>query len=239
MLKGTVQILEDWIDGILENVHTTIPGRIEMYYGHEKRRAKVKPLIKQINGGKVNVALEIPPIDNVPVVFPSSSLFSMLWPLSKGDNCMLHFAETGMGNFLNSDGQNPVNADDISRFSLTDCICVPGLYAFGNTPIKPTSDDDFIIQFAGKTFIIEKDSDIITIKNEEGAEYKLNAANAEINGNSKSFVTHAELDAALQTFINALNLHTHPETGGSTLPPTTPLSLDISASETQTVKTGG
>lgn len=65
-----------------------------------------------------------------------------------------------------------------------------------------------------------------------------------LNGDSKAFVTHAELNTALQTFITALNLHVH--TGSAlglgipfnTTPPT-PMSLDISAAATTTVKTGG
>lgn len=58
----------------------------------------------------------------------------------------------------------------------------------------------------------------------------------EINGNTKSFVTHAELDTALQTFVKALNLHVH---GASGTPPVTPMSINISTSATTSVKTGG
>lgn len=61
-----------------------------------------------------------------------------------------------------------------------------------------------------------------------------------INGDSKTFVTHAELNTALQNFITALNTHTHPTAAtGPPSPPTVPLSIDISAAETTTVKTGG
>lgn len=61
-----------------------------------------------------------------------------------------------------------------------------------------------------------------------------------LNGDSKSFVTHAELDLALQNFITALNLHTHPTAAvGPPSPPTAPMSLDISGATTTTIKTGG
>lgn len=62
-----------------------------------------------------------------------------------------------------------------------------------------------------------------------------------VNGETKTFVTHAELDASLQTFITALNAHVH-TSGGSGSPtssPVTPMSVDISTAETTTVKTGG
>jgi phage baseplate assembly protein gpV len=68
----------------------------------------------------------------------------------------------------------------------------------------------------------------------------------EINGGSKRFVTHAELDAALQALMSLLNSHTHvvasigAPTGpaSASVPPVT-FSVDISAAKTQTVKTGG
>ncbi|MGD9678181.1 MAG: hypothetical protein AB7V16_07430 [Vulcanibacillus sp.] len=68
----------------------------------------------------------------------------------------------------------------------------------------------------------------------------IKADSIELNGNSKQFVTHAELDSALQTFINALNLHTHPTAGsGPPSPPTSPLSINITSAKTTTVVTGG
>ncbi len=70
----------------------------------------------------------------------------------------------------------------------------------------------------------------------------LEITNAQVNiaGSTKSLVTHAELDSALQGLITALNnhLHTGVTTGaGSSGPPAAPMSLDISASEAQKAKT--
>lgn len=62
----------------------------------------------------------------------------------------------------------------------------------------------------------------------------------ELNGSSKTFVTHAELNTALQNFITALNLHTHPTAAiGPPSPPTAPMSINISSAATTTIKTGG
>lgn len=74
----------------------------------------------------------------------------------------------------------------------------------------------------------------------------------EINGNTKSFVTHAELNTALQSMITTLNIEMAAIAAGATAAIgaaglwLTPLagiignnSVDISASETSTVKTGG
>ena len=63
----------------------------------------------------------------------------------------------------------------------------------------------------------------------------------EINGNSKQFVTWAELNQSLQGLINTLNTHTHSNgnEGSPTGAPIVPMSLDISSSKTTTVVTGG
>jgi hypothetical protein len=63
----------------------------------------------------------------------------------------------------------------------------------------------------------------------------------ELNGNSKQFVTWAELNQALQKLIIALNSHTHSNgnEGSPTGAPIVPMTLDISASKTTTIVTGG
>ncbi len=59
----------------------------------------------------------------------------------------------------------------------------------------------------------------------------------EINGNSKVFVTGAELASALSSFVTALNSTLATKLDGGGAPGT--LSLDITSAKTTTVKTGG
>ena len=66
-----------------------------------------------------------------------------------------------------------------------------------------------------------------------------NGKKIELNGNSKNFVTYAELDIALQKFMVELGTHTHGSPSGATTPPAKPMSLDISKSKTTTIVTGG
>lgn len=67
-----------------------------------------------------------------------------------------------------------------------------------------------------------------------------------LNGDDKSLVTHAELNVALQSMLAMLNTHTHvvatvptPTTPAPTTTPLPQATLDISAAETTTIKTGG
>lgn len=85
----------------------------------------------------------------------------------------------------------------------------------------------------------------------ENGDYKLLANGTfQINGSSKSFVTYAELNTVLQTFLTLLNQQLGSVQAGAAAAIAasglwlTPLvlgglTLDISTSETQTVKTGG
>lgn len=59
----------------------------------------------------------------------------------------------------------------------------------------------------------------------------------EINGTGKFFVTHAELDTALQSFVTALNAVFATKLDGAGSPGT--LVLNITLAKTTTVKTGG
>lgn len=80
----------------------------------------------------------------------------------------------------------------------------------------------------------------IKIEADDGA-LKVAADTIELNGNSKSFVTYSELDSALQQFVNMLNTHTHncASPGSPSGTPLPQMTIDISASETGTIKTGG
>lgn len=139
MNEGLLTTMDKWMLNFLEDIHTTIPGRIERYSGHKERRARVVPLVRPWlqNGALV----EIKPIDDVPVVFPSTAAGSILFPLKAGDGVILHFTEVGIGNYLHGRANTVADADDPSRFSLSDCIAVPGLFPFAGVPKHSAPDD--------------------------------------------------------------------------------------------------
>lgn len=209
----TQQIIESY----MLKIHTCIPGKIESY-DPTLKKASVKPLVKfKVN----NELLSYPVIDNVPVIFPTTQNFRFVYPLNNGDGCIIFFSEQSLENWLSSSGEE-VEPGDNRRYSVSDAFCVPGLFPFGNVG-KTGDTKDVILEIDNSNIIINGDT-------------------IELNGNTKRFVTYAELNTAIQTFITALNSHTHavttaPGTTGPVNPPS--LALDISTAETQTVKTGG
>lgn len=137
MKENIVDILDAWLDSRLRSVHTMLPGKIEKYYGHSTRKARVKVLVK-IRNLKGDV-LTIPPIDHVPVIFPGSKKFSLLFPLEKDDGVEIRFSEEGIGAFLK--GKTEVTADSFARFAMTDAVCTPGLWSFKNVPSTTLKDE--------------------------------------------------------------------------------------------------
>lgn len=132
--KDLSRVLNEWLDNKLFEIHTCIPGKFVSYSSSE-RKAKVQPLVKPRDNK--NDTFQIDPIDNVPVIFPGTNNFNLLFPISNGDGCLILFSETSIGNFLNGTG-DVVDADDSNRFELTDCIAIPGLWGFKNIP-SPTN----------------------------------------------------------------------------------------------------
>lgn len=182
MKEGITDAFNMLIDYRLDMVHTCLPGKI-LSYDSVKRLAKVEPLVSLKTSKEVSIIYQA--IENVPVMFPSGSIFSLRWDVARGDGCLILFSESGIGNYLNSSENIQVESDDSTRFSMTDAICIPGLFSFPKAQGLSKSNEIYIDKTGN-----------VSIKGKE----------IDLNGNSKSFVTHAELDAALQTYNTAINL---------------------------------
>jgi len=159
---------------------------------------------------------------NIEVLWPASNAFSMRHTLAVGDRVLL------IGLKFRIDSVDIDNADypkDLFHYSQETLKAIPlCLY---------NAD-------AGTT-IEEHEGDLL-----------IDSGNIELNGNTKSFVTHAELNTALQGLVTTLNTQMGVIAGGATAAIAasglwwTPLatfigglSLDISSSETTTILTGG
>lgn len=184
----------------LDKVHTILPGKIEQYYGHTQRKARVKPFVKPRNIN--NEIIDIDPIDNVPVIFPSTKNFNMLFPINKGDGVLLLFAEAGIGNFLNSTSIQ--EADDLNKFSLDDCIAIPGLWSFLDTPKTVANNNDFYLIYEDAQIHISKSTNEIIIKNKSG-QIKIDLmGNIGMLGATEAFVKGNAYQQLFNIFLSVL-----------------------------------
>lgn len=141
--NNIVDTLQQFLDSRLSDIHTCIPAIIEEYHP-DKEWAKVTPAIKMSKkvAGKI-INLEIPTIEEVPVVKTQTADFSLKFPIPPKTPCILYFSEVGLGNWLESTGGEVVENDDLSRFNLTDCFCMVGIFPNGKAPKgKPTIELD-------------------------------------------------------------------------------------------------
>ena len=137
------EVISSHVDSTMENLHTAIPGRVVSYDGHSKRTATIKPSIRLPTS--TGVYLDIPPIPEVPVVFPSCAAGSVLFNLQPGDGVLLVTSEVGIGKFLSSKDPDTVDPDDSSRFTLTDVVAIPGLRSSPSMPAAPSADGDILV----------------------------------------------------------------------------------------------
>lgn len=177
MSDETVAILNTFVGSLLEDVHTALPGRIESYEGHSERKARVKPLV--MVRPRVGGAIEIPPIDNVPVVFPSSGAAELIFPLQRGDGCLLIFSEAALGSFL--EGTGATEPETSHRHALTDAICIPGLWSFRSVPAPPPAEDSLYLRYNGAAIEITAGGDI-NLADANGNTMEMTAGKVVING---------------------------------------------------------
>jgi hypothetical protein len=120
---------ELWLQSRMEQVNTLIPGKVQSYSA-STRLAVVKPSVKS-RTMHADV-FDIPPIADVPVIWPSCGDFTLEGTLKQGDGVLLLFAQSGIGNW--QQGTTDAAAEDQTRFSLQDAIAIPGLWQPRNVP---------------------------------------------------------------------------------------------------------
>lgn len=201
-MSELVDVLQRWMHTQHEGMHTAIPAKIVSYSGHAQRLARVQPLVRmQLDTGDL---VEIPEIDNVPVVFPCTARSAIFFDLEPGDNVLLIFAEVGIGAYIDGDSTTIVDADDHSRFSLTDAIAIPGLHS-ASAKLPAAADRGLVITHKQVTFHLQDDRVSVT------------ASNFELDGDLE--VT-GEITAKSATAPVKLSTHLHPTPVGPTSQPT-------------------
>lgn len=150
----------------------------------------------------------------------------------------------GTGNYIAIGNLNTIDNIDkgekylYSRDANGDEITSIYLNKTGDIALNANSDKVKIQLKNDGKLIVDTDGEIDI---NGGGNIKIDATtDIELNGNTKKFVTYTELNTALQVFVGLITAHVHTgNLGNPTSTPTSPITLDISAAETITLKTGG
>ncbi|KAF1013157.1 MAG: hypothetical protein GAK29_04731 [Acinetobacter bereziniae] len=114
-----LSIVRDAIRAELANLWTSLPCEIDSY-DSEAVTVNVQPLIKipvMTNTGEIET-VELPVIEDVPVMFPCAGGFTITHPINKGDECLVSFADRNIDLWWQSGGiQNPF---DMRKHDLSD-----------------------------------------------------------------------------------------------------------------------
>jgi len=136
-LAGVIELA---IESRLKEVHTCIPCIVESF-DKDTQTVSAQPTIKRIYKDietGVETSENLPLLINVPVSFPSGGGFHLTFPVKKGDECLIHFAERSIDNWHDT---GKVQSQSNRRFhDLSDGIAVVGIASLPNK-ITNFSDD--------------------------------------------------------------------------------------------------
>lgn len=150
---NVVSAIEQFVWGILSDVHTSMPGEV-LKYDFSRQCAEIKPLLKRRFSD--NTQQEYKPIVDVPVLFLQCGNGGIHFPVKPGDFALLLFVERSMDNWLYS---GKVSDTLHRKFDITDAVAIMGIMPFTNTSLAENNDDVFIT-FNNQKIVIRKNGDI-------------------------------------------------------------------------------
>ena len=195
------------VDRSLTETHTCLPGIVESFNA-ATQLAKVNPAIKRLARSSGSVA--IPPILDVPVVFPSAGGYSITFPVSAGDEVLLVFSERAIDNWLSHGGvQEPYT---VRKHDYTDAFAIIGIHS-NSKAISSYATDGLEIRHNTSGTKISVTSSEVGIDIDSSRVVTYNADKSVTFGNGASITADGNFVSG--TGIT-LNTHVH----GSSGPPT-------------------
>jgi len=155
----------------IKELHTSMPGIVQSFDA-ELQTASIQPAVRRVfitreGTDEILAPSDLPILINVPVQFPRGGGFSLTFPVKKGDECLIVFAERALDSWHKFGGLQDPNA---KRFhSLSDATAFVGLsslpnkvpnYDPVNTQIKKDDGTAVISINEDSTISITADSDI-------------------------------------------------------------------------------
>ena len=167
MLQEFAQEIESTVRAEIENIHTSIPGKI-VDFNVNSGTATVKPYGRFKFNGEYK---EMPAISEVPVMFPysNSSGIGIAFPVLVGDDCMLLISEVELDEWRN--GAKTIVP---LKFDFTSAVAILGLCKIPSQSMQQATKDKAVIISSGPTTLSISERGLV-IK-----------GNVEIKGNIKA-----------------------------------------------------
>lgn len=176
MERDLLEVLKSFFNSKINELNFCLPAKI-VTYDFSTQKASVKPLLKKVYTD--DSVIDLPIVNNVPVMHPSSGGASITFPVKKNDQVLLVFSQRSLEEWL--DNGKDIAPDDPRTFDLTDAIAIIGLRSFNNqSPAK--NNDDLMVSYGGSEITIKKNKDI---ELKTATKVKINSPESEFTGNLK------------------------------------------------------
>ena len=126
-------------DSRLINLRVAIPGIVESF-DPATQTASVQPAITEnvLLGQGFPEPMALPLLTDVPVQFPGGGGFHLTFPVNKGDECLLVFADMCIDGWWQSSGVQ--NQMEKRRHDLSDAMALMGFSSVPNAVRDPSGD---------------------------------------------------------------------------------------------------
>ena len=149
------QFVKKQINDTLDWTYTSLPASV-ITYDEKTQTATVQPLINYT--WEDGVVHEDPPIEDVPIIFPSAGGGMISFPVAVGDTVLLQFCMRAIGDWVEGDGSASTPLENRTH-ELSDAVAIPGLYPKRNT-LEP-DPDNVEIKFKGNKITLKTNGDVV------------------------------------------------------------------------------
>ena len=119
--NGLMMAVDELVRGHMLEAHTALPGEI-LDFDPVTQTATVQLSVqREMLGTDQTVTI----LQSVPVMIQGGGGFSVTFPITAGDPCLVVFCERGIGNWYVNGGNQP--AETRRHHHLSDAVCIPGL----------------------------------------------------------------------------------------------------------------
>lgn len=155
-------------------LNTAMIAQVEAY--DDKNKITAQPVVNRKYKGQDSKPL--PPIEDVPVVFPGAGNHWLSFPIEVGSWVLLVCSQRSIEAWLQSDG-SVGDASTSRKFSMSDAIAIPGILPFSNA--FDVADGIQLRSKDGKVKI-RLNGTVITIENENGTIELADSGEVSVNG---------------------------------------------------------
>ena len=230
---GFSRILDSWARG---QINTCMPGVVTEFSNRTVPQVSVQPGFKRFLES-ADAPENLPIIENVPVIYPGSSNYLMVYDIPVDTPVLLVFAQRSIGPWMQQGGSVDPALDHM--FDLSDAIAIPGLIPFPDELSAAVIEDGISIQKRDGSSYISIEGDTITTNGDETVLQEGTDWAVQFTTLKSAFDT---LKTDLNNLITIFNAHVHPGvTAGAastavSVTPGTPSAADMANSKVDDVR---